>query len=396
MSVHSHEAAHAAVGYLYQSQWPLLELARRSVDQPDCSLTLELHDDVQWDSDGTPMELLQLKHHVSTQRGLGDRDADLWTTIAAWMDAHPPQDPLGPVLTLVTTRTAAAGSAAAALRPADRDPLAARALLDSAATGSTAAATSAARARYAALSEGERDVLVGRIHILDGQPAIGTPLEDELLKALHWALPINHEQAFIDQLWGWWHRRAVELLRRQRATITGFELRAQVEKLGDSYRPDNLPTLVARDDVTFDVEQTYDSRVFAHQLRWIAATTKMLQHAMIDYYRAYTQRARWVDENLIGMGELETFEDDLRDEWERAFELMRAGLPGDADDDTTQRAGLALYAEVSNQTSVRVRERYTDPFFMRGRLHDLADDGRLGWHRDFAVRVQALLVGNQP
>jgi hypothetical protein len=394
VSVHSHEAAHAAVGYLYQSQWPLLELARRSVEQPDCSLTLELHDDVQWDNNGTPVELLQLKHHVNAQRGLGDKDADLWATITAWMDAHPPQDPLGPVLTLVTTRTAAAGTAAAALRPPNRDPDAARVLLDAAAAGSRAASTSPARARYAALSEAERDVFVARIHVLDGQPPIGTSLEAQVRKALHWALPINHEQTFIDQVWGWWHRRVVELLRRQRATITGFELRAQVEKVGDSYRPDNLPTLVAREDVTFDVEQTYDSRVFVHQLRWIAATTKMLQHAMIDYYRAYTQRARWVDENLIGMSELETFEDDLRDEWERAFELMRAGLASDSDEDATRRAGLALFAQVSNQTSVRVRERYTDPFFMRGRLHDLADTGHLGWHRDFEARVQALLLGD--
>jgi hypothetical protein len=42
----SHNAASSALGYLYQSQWPLLELLRRSEERPDCAITLELHDDV--------------------------------------------------------------------------------------------------------------------------------------------------------------------------------------------------------------------------------------------------------------------------------------------------------------------------------------------------------------
>ncbi len=37
----SHNAASSALGYLYQSQWPLLELLRRSDERPDCAITLE-------------------------------------------------------------------------------------------------------------------------------------------------------------------------------------------------------------------------------------------------------------------------------------------------------------------------------------------------------------------
>lgn len=61
----SHGASAPALGYLYQSQWPLVELLRRGHDEPDSAVTLELHDDVSWESDGTPTELLQLKHHVN-------------------------------------------------------------------------------------------------------------------------------------------------------------------------------------------------------------------------------------------------------------------------------------------------------------------------------------------
>jgi hypothetical protein len=55
----SHSAAASALGYLYQSQWPLVELLRRGRDEPDSAVTLELYDDVAWDEEGTPSELLQ-------------------------------------------------------------------------------------------------------------------------------------------------------------------------------------------------------------------------------------------------------------------------------------------------------------------------------------------------
>jgi hypothetical protein len=84
----SHAAAPVALGYLYQCHWPLLALLRDSADRPDCKITLELHDDVAWDQDGTPTQLLQLKHHIHNARGLGDKDSDWWRTIQAWMDAH--------------------------------------------------------------------------------------------------------------------------------------------------------------------------------------------------------------------------------------------------------------------------------------------------------------------
>ena len=91
----SHGASASALGYLYQSQWPLVEILRRGRDEPDCALTLELHDDVAWEEDGTPTELLQLKHHINAAGRLGDKDDDLWRTIRVWMDAHAPGDPSG-------------------------------------------------------------------------------------------------------------------------------------------------------------------------------------------------------------------------------------------------------------------------------------------------------------
>ena len=146
------------------------------------------------------------------------------------------------------------------------------------------------------------------------------------------------------------------------------------------------------DDVDFDVEATYGTRPFVEQLRWIAFTAVLLQKAMIDYYRAYTQSAKWVEDNLVGLDELADFEAKLKDKWERQFEFMKMKLPEGADEQALQQAGQELFRLVTEKSSVQLRA-YNEPFFTNGRLHALADDGHVGWHRDFETRLEALLLG---
>jgi hypothetical protein len=389
----SHGAAAPALGYLYQSQWPLVELLRRGGDEPDSALTLELHDDVAWEEDGTPSELLQVKHHINTVGRLGDRDGDLWRTVRVWMDAGAPGDPAGPTLTLVTTATAAAGSACALLRPGDsRNPTEARRLLETAARESSAQATGDVRSRFLELPDEDRSVFVDRMYVLDAEPAIGEALEDELRRVLYLVLPKGHEQTFIDQLWGWWHRVVVALLRRTHGTVTALDVKARIDELRNSFAGDNLPTLVRREDIDFEVEETYANRPFVEQLRWIALTAKLLQKAMIDYYRAYTQSALWVEDNLVALDEVQAFEADLIDEWERQFEFMTMKLPEGADAAAQERAGQELFRLVTENSSIRLRA-YDEPFYTHGTLHGLADDGRVGWHPEFQARLHALLLG---
>jgi hypothetical protein len=279
------------------------------------------------------------------------------------------------------------------LRPGPtRDPDAARGLLEAAATESRAEATKDVRKRFLTLFDADRAIFVGRMHVLDAEPTIGDELDARLRRALYLVLPKDHETTFVDQLWGWWHRIIVELLRKTRGKITALDVKAHVDQLRNAFAGDNLPTLVRVDDVDFDVEAIYGTRPFVEQLRWIAFTAVLLQKAMIDYYRAYTQSAKWVEDNLVGLDELADFEIKLKDEWERQFEFMKMKLPDGADEQALQRAGQELFRLVTEKSSVQLRA-YNEPFFTNGRLHSLADDGHVGWHRDFETRLEALLLG---
>ena len=55
--------------------------------------------------------------------------------------------------------------------------------------------------------------------------------------------------------------------------------------------------------------------------------------------------------------------------------------------------GQVLFRQVTEQSQVRVRDRYNEGFFTRGKYHELADDGRVGWHPEFEERLKQLLLG---
>ena len=388
----THGAAASAAGYQYQTWWGLLEMLRKGLDHPDASLTLETHDDVAWDENGTPTELLQTKHHQGSATTLSDSGDDIWRTLLIWMETASPGDPDGPLLYLVSTDAAPADSAAHVLRPDSRDEPAALARLTAAASSSTSAGTEKARARFLALSAADQGIFLSRIFVLDSAPHL-EDVDAEARRALGWALPKDHEDLFMHMLWGWWDEQAIGILRHRRGGITVPEVYQKVNDLRDQFTLDRLPTLVEmRDADPAELFAAYNGYLFVAQLEWINWPRVNLQKAVIDYFRAYTQTARWVSEDLIGLDELQRFEDELADEWEREFEFMCIDLGENASDEDKQKAGSKLLRQLLDATSVRVRARYDEAFFGRGKRHEIADTGRMGWHADFEARLKGLLL----
>jgi hypothetical protein len=387
-----HSAAASAAGYQYQTWWSLLEMLRTGPDRPDATLIIEMHDDVAWEENGTPTELLQTKHHQVTHRTLTDMGDDIWRSLRVWMDTAAPSDPAGPLLHLVSTDQAPDSSAAYALRPQSRDVPAAIERLTKAAKESTSESTERARTQFLRLGDAGRQAFVERIRVLDSAPYL-EDVDARVRRELTWLLPKGHEDVFMELLWGWWDAQAVGMLRRTRTGVGVPEVNQKLNDLRDQFTLDRLPTLVDLRDV--DVDNAFASsrdRPFVAQLDWINWPPVNLQKAVVDYFRAYTQTARWVTEDLIGLDELQRFEDELVDEWQREFEFMQIELGDTPTEEEKQRAGTALLRELLNATEVRVRARYDDVFFARGKRHELADSGRVGWHVDFEERLRSLLL----
>lgn len=213
-----------------------------------------------------------------------------------------------------------------------------------------------------------------------------------MARELYYAYPNEHRNAFLERLKGWWYARAVALLQGDLEAITARDLVSEIEDLTDQFRSDNLPSDAALVEPDDETTAGYAERPFVRQLDLIAVGNRALQLHMRDYFRAYTQRSRWMREGLIEIGELDRFERKLVDEWEHAFEDLRAELADGAAEEERQRAGRGLLRDLGNNSTARVRARFDERFLTRGTLHELADQLQVGWHPDYEARLEELFA----
>jgi hypothetical protein len=395
VSTPSHSGAASAVGYLYQGRWSLLELLQRGRSRPDLRISVELFDDVAWDADGSPTDKLQLKHHLRSARSLGDSSTDIWRTLQSWMDHGDPTDPEGPLLLLVSTDVAAVGSATHSLRPETRDASNALQLLEAAAGTSDSKATAGYRGNFLGLGAAGRSALINRIQVLDGAPHISA-VDELVARELLWGAPPGQEKTFLDLVWRWWDQQVLAMLLGESGGVSAQNAHVAIGEIRDGFTSENLPPVVPLTDISREVQDeliaSMSGRRFVAHLQWIKWGPTNLQKAIVDYYRAVTATTFWMDNNLLGQHELDAFEAALRDEWEREFEFMCDDLPEDADESAKQEAGKGLLRGLLASTAIRVRPQYADAYLGRGARHGLADRDVLGWHPDFAARVEELLT----
>ena len=213
-----YSGAPSAVGYQHQTWWALYELLRSGIDRPDAAITLELYDDVAWEENGTPTQLLQLKHHQNTYRALTDTSTDLWRTLRVWMNTAIPGDAAGAQLLLVTTQTASSGTAVAALRPDTFDIKVALTGLEAVAHQATSQQTELARTQFLTLNSSDRRAFISRIRIIDSSPCIND-IQKLVRARLLWALPTGREELFLAMVWNWWDEQSLTMLQGRRRSV---------------------------------------------------------------------------------------------------------------------------------------------------------------------------------
>ena len=82
-------AADAALGYLYQVRVALVWALRRLKVAPEFFVSIETLDDVTFETKGgTPVELLQTKHHRNRKASLSDASPDLWKSLRIWFEGR--------------------------------------------------------------------------------------------------------------------------------------------------------------------------------------------------------------------------------------------------------------------------------------------------------------------
>jgi hypothetical protein len=118
-----------------------------------------------------------------------------------------------------------------------------------------------------------------------------------------------------------------------------------------------------------------------------------LRIAVGDYYRAFQQRTKWLNEGLIFPGELERYESYLVGEWRRQFEIMKEDM-GDTlpSQDRMAELGKNLFRWIETNNFTPIRPSYIDSYLSRGSYHLLSNRLKVGWHPDFVERLGHLIV----
>ena len=382
-----HSAAPSAAGYLYQARLALLEALRYVYVDSDIEIAIEKLDDVSFEKDGRALELLQTKHHLTKSGDLTDRSVDLWKTLGIWAETvkADPSLPRRTRFALITTGRAPNGSAASYLRPVDasnRDPAKAEAMLVRAGNASTNRTLDKAIAAFRALAPEMRKALVGAIEIIDGAPLI-SDMESLAEGRLRMIASRGKAALAREQLEGWWWPRICAALQAETpGTISVLEVEQKLDDIRESLKRDALPLDMEDADPSQEELDMLDEMRFVRQLQCIGIGANRLQYAKRDFYRASAQRSQWARQKLLVDDEVGRFDRTLFEEWQPRFEQMRDGLSEGSQETAVREAGHKLYGWV--EADARFPLRTTVSRFLNvGSYHILADDLRVGWHRDY-------------
>jgi hypothetical protein len=165
-----------------------------------------------------------------------------------------------------------------------------------------------------------------------------------------------------------------------------LELEARIDDIREVMKRDALPIQVDEAEPDDDQLEALDEMKFVQQLRMIKLGPARIDLAKRDFYRASTQRSRWTRENLLFDGEVGRFEKALIEEWQPRFHRMCDKLGSRTEPKNVRQAGQDLYYWVEAEARFPFRN-VLQRFLSVGSYNILANDLRVGWHRDFIKKL---------
>lgn len=376
-------AAGSLLGFQYQIWYALLHLLRAP---PGAEMTIEKTDDITLEQDDDTGEWIQTKHHKRPTT-LGDTSRDLWKTLRNWF-LHMRRGSLDPsyqTLILVTTSRIRDGAAASMLRPkksGKRNVEKALDILAQTAAKNTPASNRDYYAEFAKFDKKDQLKLLDSVIILGSEPGL-EEIRISVKKALRFVAPQVWMDALLERLEGWWFGHVITSI-LSGTPIRFADLEIKIEDIQQQLGRRNLTLDFA--DATLPPDELSTTRTFVKQLEIIGVSTERQGDARLDYYKAFNQRSKWVSDDLVMITELEDYNKRLTGQWHDLFHRMKEDLEGCDDEKMLSRSGRNHYNATIDK-DVRIRPDVSDPYVMRGSLHMLADDLKIGWHPNYDTMI---------
>ena len=390
MATHTdkYAAGEQGLGHVYQIRFALAHLMKQDESQ---SLLIEADDDVELrDVDGKKT-LISLKHKQVGET-VGTLSTDFWKSVRIWLDRYIRDGSLACDHSYCMATTARVGPSSMLryfIDGAEEKPADFAMQLVTELKGSKAALSTQIESKFSSLTTVQQDDFLARILIADSSLRIKEL--DAAFAPLLRSVPTKFRIDVRERMEGWWLREAIELIQGERKPITGAEVWAKFAQVSSEYYDERLP--ITFDDAYPDqeIDAMKDTRQFVEQLRAIGMSSDSLEMAILDFYRAFSQRAHWTRVNALVGGEIQKFELRLIEEWKRARGWAMVKVP--QNETEYQAAGRQLYDWAENQSKgLQIRKDVTEDFVRRGSFHILADEKpmpRVHWHPKFLERLKA-------
>lgn len=383
-------AGEQGLGYVYQIRFALAHLMKQDEGQ---SLLIEADDDVELRDIEGRKTLISLKHKQAGET-VGTLSTDFWKSVRIWLDRYVRDGKLACEHSYCMATTARVGPRSilkyfqedSAPKPADF-AVQLIAELD----GSKAGLSAQVKATLASLSSDEQRDFFERIVIADSSLRIKEL--DSAFEPLMRSVAQKFRVDVRERMEGWWLTQAIEVIQGDREPITGAEVWAKFASINSEYYDERLPITFEDEYPPEGIDPLKDPRQFVQQLRAIGMPTDSLELAILDFYRAFSQRAHWARVNVLVGGEMKKFERRLVEEWKRAKAWVKVSETDN--EEQLQEAGRRMYDWAENQSrGLQIRKQVTEDFIRRGSLHILADEKpepRVHWHPKFLENLKAAL-----
>lgn len=381
-----HSAVESSIGYIFQWRYALLQSIEKLNNGHSFNLSIETLDDVTYEGEDGNLEITQIKHHITECKNLTNASTDLWRTFNIWFKLSKSGIDHTKTFFLITTATAPKNSAAYHLKPGkERNIRKSIELLEKTAKNSTNKENLESYKRFINLNPSKKLTLFRNIVVVD-ESINNNKVNDKIKSQIRLNVDEKYLDTYIKYIEGWWFVRVNEhLQKKDNGKILSEEIRAEIDDLREQFKRDDLP--IAKDILRFEADEShlieYKDYNFVCQLKAIEIEAQGILFAISDYYRAFTQRSRWVKSDLIDIGALDDYERRLQEEWKRRYGIMCRQLGENAAKKEKIKAAQQLYEWVEIGTLPLIRPKCMESFVSRGSYQDLANQCKVWWHPDF-------------
>jgi hypothetical protein len=292
-------ASEPSLGYLYQVRYGLMLIVSEA--NGEAKLLLEQIDDISIDTLDS-IQVYQTKLHIKSVANLTNASSDLWKTLRVWSEGikSGTLNPKTDLFNLITTASASIDSIPFKLKQGSQkdrnvDDIV-TSLIDVTST-SISATNKSAYDSFLSLTEVQQKSLIKNITIIDASVDINEAKNLILHEIRHYSIK---RESLYERLEGWFVGQAILQLQGLRSAITAKEVSSKILDIADVFKSDNLPNDFNL-PITADEAQLgpYRNKLFVKQIELIGFGNRVVNNAISDYHRSFSQKSKWLREGLI-------------------------------------------------------------------------------------------------